>query len=123
MTPDETGGDGRAAEPDLFVGLMRRRWARHVLAALAANGPLRYTDLLQKLAVLNQGPVHNKSLSAALPYLRDNGLITIMDKPPRNYLYAITDFGAGLLPLLQAVDDYLGNHHASRASHDVGTIA
>jgi DNA-binding HxlR family transcriptional regulator len=96
---------------DLLLGLIRRRWARQVLSALAAGGPLRYTDLLQKLSALDEGAVHNKSLSAALPYLHEHGLIRYVNKPPRDRFYAITDFGTGLTTHLEQVERYLAEHH------------
>lgn len=76
-----------------------------MLQVLAAEGPLRYSDLPRSLSLLDQGVVHAKSLSAALPYLRETGLIRYVD---RDGVYALTDFGAGLLRRLRAVEAYLG---------------
>ena len=94
---------------DLLTGLIRHRWARQILKVLAAHGPLRYSAILRELTLANHDVVHGKSVSAALPYLRETGLITYREVEPRYGVYALTEFGKGLITHLHALEDYLAS--------------
>lgn len=73
------------------------KWKAQILCALGASGSLRYNALRRKL-----DGVSNTVLAQALRELEDDGLIQRTEylEVPVRVEYAITENGAGIIPIL-----------------------
>lgn len=93
----------------LLNGVMRHRWGRSTMEALAA-GPLRHKDLLTAVSKPQRGPVHSKTFHSALHHLVGAGLVIRQPIGKRRTLYALTGNGYTALEILHAMDKLLDGH-------------
>jgi DNA-binding HxlR family transcriptional regulator len=80
------------------TGIIGDRWSPGVIAALLDDAPLRYGELMERLA-----PIAPNILSARLKKLEGDGLIVsslYSERPPR-YEYRLTESGSELSDLLR----------------------
>ncbi|MFD1828023.1 winged helix-turn-helix transcriptional regulator [Mumia zhuanghuii] len=95
------------------------KWVALVLAALAEEGPLRYSALARRIAGVSQ-----KMLTQTLRTLERDGLVTRTVTPtvPVTVDYALTDLSASLQHVMMALKGWAEAHmddvHESRDSYD-----
>jgi DNA-binding HxlR family transcriptional regulator len=95
------------------------KWVALVLAALAEEGPMRYSALSRRLAGVSQ-----KMLTQTLRALERDGLVTRTVTPtvPVTVDYALTDLGTSLQQVMLTLKDWAESHmdevSASRDQYD-----
>ena len=82
------------------MALIGGKWKMQILCALSNNGALRYNHLKRTL-----DGVSNTVLSSALRELERDGLVVRQEylEVPVRVEYAVTEHGAALLPILDAL--------------------
>jgi DNA-binding HxlR family transcriptional regulator len=95
------------------LDVVGERWTLLIVRELLFQGPCRFTDLKNGLP-----GIATNLLSSRLKDLEDDGLITREDAPPpvATTLYALTDEGRSLEPVLKAVSDW--GRHLMVVEHD-----
>jgi DNA-binding HxlR family transcriptional regulator len=95
------------------LDVVGERWTLLIMRELLFQGPCRFTDLKNGLP-----GIATNLLSSRLKDLEDDGLITREDAPPpvATTLYALTDEGRSLEPVLKALSDW--GRHLMVVEHD-----
>lgn len=78
-----------------------RTLATQVLHALE-DGPLRYTDVLNRVTLMQGRAVHAHTFSGTLRWLRDQGYIARREQPTPQY--RLTEDGRGLVRILSDIE-------------------
>ncbi|MFI8102156.1 winged helix-turn-helix transcriptional regulator [Streptomyces sp. NPDC086023] len=100
------------------------KWVSLIVSALAATGPMRYSDLGRTIPGVSQ-----KMLTQTLRSLERDGLVsrTVTASVPVRVDYELTPLGGNLACLLSAVKDWAENHIeevlASRETYDAAAQA
>ena len=85
------------------MGIIGGKWKTVILYWLIEK-PLRYNELRKKMIGVTE-----RTLSLQLKQLEEDGVIVrkvYTSKPPLKVEYSLTDFGATLIPILQAIADW-----------------
>ena len=85
------------------MGIIGGKWKTVILYWLIEK-PLRYNELRKKMIGVTE-----RTLSLQLKQLEEDGVIVrkvYASKPPLKVEYSLTDFGATLIPILQAIADW-----------------
>lgn len=99
--PSDTDADiARVSEA---LAMITPRW--HVRILLALGRPLRYSEVADKLAWLQNGQLHPR-----LQSLCEAGLVQRTEHTPRHVTYGHTDRGAALLPVLPLIVTWAEEH-------------
>jgi DNA-binding HxlR family transcriptional regulator len=95
------------------LDVVGERWTLLIVRELLFRGSCRFTDLKNGLP-----GIATNLLSSRLKDLEDDGLITREDAPPpvATTLYALTDEGRSLEPVLKALSDW--GRHLMVVEHD-----
>lgn len=85
------------------MALIGGKWKMQILCALSNNGALRYNRLKRSL-----DGVSNTVLASALRELERDGLVVRREylEVPVRVEYTVTEYGAALLPILDALGDW-----------------
>jgi DNA-binding HxlR family transcriptional regulator len=96
------------------VGLIQEKWTLQIISHLL-DEPVGFNELARK----TQG-VSATTLSQRLNFLEDAGLVkkTIHSTMPPRTSYELTEAGDGLLPVLQAIQDWSAKHLADDSKCD-----
>ena len=102
------------------MALIGGKWKMQILCALSNNGALRYNRLKRSL-----DGVSNTVLASALRELERDGLVVRREylEVPVRVEYAVTEHGAALLPILDALGDWSqsgGEYSTKRRGGAVG---
>lgn len=90
-----------------FTKVVGGRWKLGILCILAADGPTRFNQLVERLA-----PVTPTTLTRQLRELESDGLVTrtqFNEIPPR-VEYAATESAITLKPVLRTIGTWVGEH-------------
>ncbi|MFC5253011.1 winged helix-turn-helix transcriptional regulator [Streptomyces nigrescens] len=99
--PSDTDADiARVSEA---LAMITPRW--HVRILLALGRPLRYSEVADKVAWLQNGQLHPR-----LQSLCEAGLVQRTEHTPRHVTYGHTDRGAALLPVLPLIVTWAEEH-------------
>ncbi|MEU2359949.1 winged helix-turn-helix transcriptional regulator [Streptomyces noursei] len=101
LPPDTNADIARVTEA---LAMITPRWNVRILLALA-DGPLRYTDISNKLPWLRDGQLHPKVRS-----LCEAGLLQRTEDPDRHIIYGHTQRATTLLPVLPALVTWAEQH-------------
>jgi DNA-binding HxlR family transcriptional regulator len=85
------------------IELTSRKWTRSIVERLLADGPLRYSELADRI-----DGISDKVLSESLQELEEHRLVereVIGDRPVK-VEYSLTEVGAALEPVIDAVADW-----------------
>lgn len=85
------------------MGIIGGKWKTVILYWLI-DGPLRYNELRKKMIGVTE-----RTLSLQLKQLEEDGVIdrkVYTTKPPLKVEYSLTELGATLVPILQAIADW-----------------
>ncbi|TDC22540.1 transcriptional regulator [Streptomyces sp. 8K308] len=87
-------------------GLLGKRWNGLVVAVLGAE-PLGFAELRRRI-----GPISDSVLSDRLAELAEAGVIerTVTDTRPPGVRYGLTPAGEALLPILEQIAVWAGDH-------------
>ena len=128
--PTKTAAQRRAEEREAYNAYLEAcpsrqllsrvsdKWVSLLLTALA-DGPRRYSELSRIVAGVSQ-----KMLTQTLRTLERDGLIsrTVTPSVPVRVDYALTDLGASLRPIMQAIKSWAETHmdqvYSARAVYD-----
>lgn len=91
------GSDADIARVTETLGMITPRWNVRILLTLG-SGPLRYTEIADKMPWLLSGQLHPK-----LRALSDAGLAERTEHTSRHVTYGLTDRGTALLPVLPVI--------------------
>ena len=97
--PDET--DSPTAD---VIELTSRKWTRAIVEQLLAEGPMRYNELADAV-----DGISDKMLSESLEAMEEHGLVerTVIDDRPVKVEYSLTEAGAALEDVMDAVADWI----------------
>jgi DNA-binding HxlR family transcriptional regulator len=87
-----------AAYALMVFDAVKAKFALEIVGILAAQGPLRFTDIQFAVARATGEPAHPKTINNTLTLLRANGLIEHLTTEPR--LYAVKPEGSILVSKL-----------------------
>jgi DNA-binding HxlR family transcriptional regulator len=100
--------DPAACEVELgrAFGLLGKRW-NGLLVAMLGPGPLGFAELRRRI-----GAISDSMLSDRLTELAAAGVIErrVTDTRPPGVLYGLTPAGRALLPILEQIADWAGDH-------------
>jgi DNA-binding HxlR family transcriptional regulator len=106
-SPHDTGACGRAdTQLARAFGVLGKRWTGVVLGSLRP-GPAGFRELSRAI----QG-ISDSVLSDRLSELTETGLVarTVSEGPPVAVSYALTAAGRGLIPVLESLSLWAGEH-------------
>jgi DNA-binding HxlR family transcriptional regulator len=106
-SPHDTGACGRAdAALARAFGVLGKRWAGVVLGSLRP-GPAGFRELSRAIEGIS-----DSVLSDRLSELTETGLVarTVSAGPPVAVSYALTAAGRGLIPVLESLSRWAGEH-------------
>jgi DNA-binding HxlR family transcriptional regulator len=85
------------------IELTSRKWTRAIIEQLLAEGPMRYTELSEAITGIS-----DKMLSESLEAMEDHHLVhrEVIDDRPVSVEYSLTDPGAELGAVMDAVADW-----------------
>ena len=85
------------------IGLTRRKWTRTIIERLLAEDGLRYNELNERI-----DGISDKVLSESLEALEDHHLVRrdVIDDRPGKVEYSLTEAGAALEQVIEAVDEW-----------------
>ena len=95
------------------------KWASLIIVALGLQGPLRYSELSDRIAGVSQ-----KMLTQTLRSLERDGLLTRSVTPsvPVRVDYELTPLGSTLMPLIASIKTWAETHmpevHEARTCYD-----
>jgi DNA-binding HxlR family transcriptional regulator len=91
-------------------GLLGKRWNGLVVAVLG-GGPVGFADLRRRI-----GPISDSVLSDRLTELAEAGLVArcVTDSRPPGVQYGLTPAGAALVPVLEQIATWAGDHLEQR---------
>jgi DNA-binding HxlR family transcriptional regulator len=109
MCPDERefvfdpADDGEASPVREVIELTSRKWTRAIVERLLAHGSLRYNELSGEI-----DGISDKVLSETLEAMEEYGLVerTVIDDRPVKVEYSLTEAGAALEEVIDAVADW-----------------
>lgn len=89
------------------AALVGRKWHPVIIHRLLQQGPMRFNELRDAI-----DGITNKVLSNNLDALEANGLVhrDIIDDKPVKVEYSLTDLGASLEPVIDALQDWGSDH-------------
>jgi DNA-binding HxlR family transcriptional regulator len=85
------------------IELTSRKWTRAIVEHLLAGGPLRYSELADRI-----DGISDKVLSESLQDLEDHGLVRrdVIETRPVKVEYSLTETGAALESVVDAVGEW-----------------
>jgi DNA-binding HxlR family transcriptional regulator len=97
------------------MAVLARPWTGLVLATLAGEAPLRFSELRERLSV-----VGDRMLSLRLKELEGHGLVarTVAPGPPVRVEYALTETGRGFEQVVNAIAHWGERLNPTAASRD-----
>ena len=105
---DELEDDAPACDAALghAFGLLGKRWNGLVVGVLG-QGPMGFAELRRRI-----GPISDSVLSDRLTELAEAGVIerSVTDTRPPGVLYGLTPAGKALVPILEQVAVWAGDH-------------
>jgi DNA-binding HxlR family transcriptional regulator len=86
------------------VELTSRKWTRAIIERLLAHGSLRYNELGEEI-----DGISDKVLSESLEAMEEHGLVerNVIDDRPVKVEYSLTEAGAALEGVMDAVADWI----------------
>lgn len=98
--------------------LLGNKWHPVIVDRLLERGPLRFNELADAI-----GPITNKVLSTGLTDLQEEGLVerTVVDEQPVEVVYALTDHGRSLEPVIEALEAW-GETHLRLADEEGSAV-
>jgi DNA-binding HxlR family transcriptional regulator len=89
------------------IELTRRKWTRTIIERLHAEESLRYNELSEYIDGISE-----KVLSESLEALEDHHLVRrdVIDDRPVKVEYSLTEAGAALEPVIEAVDEWVDTY-------------
>ncbi|NLL94787.1 MAG: helix-turn-helix transcriptional regulator [Thermoplasmatales archaeon] len=90
---------------DYTLGIIGGKWKSTIICKLHQHGPMRYNTLLREV-----NPISSRILSKQLRELEADGIVSRSEEPP-NVIYAITERGETLGPVLEALRNWAVAHH------------
>jgi DNA-binding HxlR family transcriptional regulator len=108
----DPAGEGPVADA---VELTSRKWTRAILERLVVRGDLRYNELAAEI-----DGISDKMLSESLERLEAHNLVRreVVDDRPVKVRYSLTEAGAALEPVMEAVATWAAEHHDEIAGAD-----
>jgi DNA-binding HxlR family transcriptional regulator len=99
--PSSEAEDSAVSE---VIELTSRKWTRSIIEHLLADGSLRYNELREAI-----DGISDKVLSDSLEALEEHYLVDreVIDDRPVKVEYSLTEAGAALEPVIDAVSDWL----------------
>ena len=97
--------DGRAVQDAL--DLLGLKWSAPILRTLAAEGPLRYSEIQTELEEIS-----DNSLTRTLDRMRETGVLDLrlLSRSPRVVEYELSDAGRELVTVLEEVERWANTH-------------
>jgi DNA-binding HxlR family transcriptional regulator len=96
--------DARDSQVAEVIDLTSRKWTRPIIEHLLAHGSMRYNELSEEI-----DGISDKVLSESLENLEKFQLVDreVIDDRPVKVEYSLTEAGAGLEPVIDAVADWI----------------
>jgi DNA-binding HxlR family transcriptional regulator len=100
----DPSADSRDSQVAAVIEFTSRKWTRPIIEHLLANGSMRYNELREEI-----DGISDKVLSDSLENLEEFQLVDreVIDDRPVKVEYSLTEAGAGLEPVIDAVADWI----------------
>jgi DNA-binding HxlR family transcriptional regulator len=96
-------GEDESSPVAEVIELTSRKWTRAIIERLLAHGDLRYNELSEEI-----DGISDKVLSESLEAMEEYGLVerNVIDDRPVKVEYSLTEAGAALEEVIEAVADW-----------------